>query len=74
MPSYFIFTFFKKSHLKQPASMIYELIMSGNHKCQVRMTDVVDDINEKHMRPWSDACQRDNISNTPLNPFIDQVS
>ncbi|CAL1533091.1 unnamed protein product [Lymnaea stagnalis] len=39
---------------------------------RVRMTDIVDDINEKHMRPWSDACQRDQVSNTPLNPFIDQ--
>ncbi|CAG5134376.1 unnamed protein product [Candidula unifasciata] len=39
---------------------------------RVRMTDIVDDINEKHMRPWSDACQRDGVSNTPLNPFIDQ--
>ncbi|XP_012946361.1 uncharacterized protein LOC106013961 [Aplysia californica] len=36
------------------------------------MSDVVDDINERHMRPWSDACHRDNLSNTPLNPFIDQ--
>ena len=36
------------------------------------MSDMVDDINERHMRPWSDACTRDNISNTPLNPFIDQ--
>nr|KAI8752522.1 dTDP-D-glucose 4; 6-dehydratase-like isoform X2 [Biomphalaria glabrata] len=39
---------------------------------RVRMTDIVDDINEKHVRPWSDACQRDKITNTPLNPFIDQ--
>ena len=37
------------------------------------MSDVVDDINEKHMQPWSDACQRDGIVNTPLTPFIDQV-
>ncbi|KAK3799987.1 hypothetical protein RRG08_035586 [Elysia crispata] len=39
---------------------------------RVRMSDVVDDINEKHMQPWSDACQRDGIVNTPLTPFIDQ--
>ncbi|RUS73108.1 hypothetical protein EGW08_019130 [Elysia chlorotica] len=36
------------------------------------MSDVVDDINDKHMQPWSDACQRDGIVNTPLTPFIDQ--
>lgn len=37
------------------------------------MSSVVEDINDKHMDPWVDACQRDNIENTPLNPFIDQV-
>ena len=37
------------------------------------MTNVVEDINDKHMKPWADACMRDGISNTPLNPFIDQV-
>ena len=40
---------------------------------QVNMTNVVEDINDKHMKPWADACMRDGISNTPLNPFIDQV-
>ncbi|GFR97719.1 hypothetical protein ElyMa_004484400, partial [Elysia marginata] len=39
----------------------------------VRMSDIVDDINEKHMHPWSEACQRDGVLNTPLTPFIDQV-
>ena len=38
------------------------------------MTSVVEDINDKHMKPWADACTRDSIKNTPLNPFIDQVS
>lgn len=37
------------------------------------MSSVVEDINDKHMEPWADACQRDGILNTPLNPFIDQV-
>lgn len=39
---------------------------------QVNMSNVVEDINDKHMEPWVDACQHDNIENTPLNPFIDQ--
>lgn len=39
---------------------------------RVNMSSVVDDINDKHMKPWSDACVRDSIKNTPLNPFIDQ--
>ena len=40
---------------------------------QVNMSAVVEDINDKHMGPWADACQQDNIANTPLTPFIDQV-
>ncbi|CAG2202379.1 unnamed protein product [Mytilus edulis] len=39
---------------------------------QVNMSSVVEEINDKHMEPWVDACQKDNIENTPLNPFIDQ--
>ncbi|KAJ8316614.1 hypothetical protein KUTeg_005833, partial [Tegillarca granosa] len=39
---------------------------------KVNMSNVVEDINEKHMKPWADACQVDGIANTPLNPFIDQ--
>ncbi|KAK7497804.1 hypothetical protein BaRGS_00010938 [Batillaria attramentaria] len=39
---------------------------------QVKMSSVVEDINDKHMAPWADACQRDGIANTPLTPFIDQ--
>ena len=38
------------------------------------MNNIVEEINDKHMEPWADACQRDNIMNTPLNPFIDQVT
>ena len=38
------------------------------------MTSIVEDINDRHMKPWADACQRDGIANTPLNPFIDQVN
>ena len=37
------------------------------------MSTVVEDINDKHMKPWADACTRDDITNTPLNPFLDQV-
>jgi len=38
------------------------------------MTSVVEDINDKHMVPWAEACTRNSISNTPLTPFLDQVS
>lgn len=36
------------------------------------MASVVNDINEKHLSPWADACARDGIENTPLNPYLDQ--
>ncbi|XP_065183945.1 aurachin B dehydrogenase-like [Sycon ciliatum] len=39
---------------------------------KVNMSSVVEDSNEKHMVPWADACQKDNIENTPLSPFLDQ--
>lgn len=39
---------------------------------KLNMNNIVEEINDKHMEPWADACQRDNIMNTPLNPFIDQ--
>lgn len=40
---------------------------------QLNMSDIVDESNEKHLEPWSEACQRDNIENTPLSPYLDQV-
>ncbi|KAK3095479.1 hypothetical protein FSP39_015159 [Pinctada imbricata] len=43
-----------------------------SNMAKVNMSSVVEDINEKHMGPWADACNRDGISNTPLTPFIDQ--
>lgn len=40
---------------------------------RLHMTDAVEASNEKHLAPWSDACLADNITNTPLSPFIDKV-
>ena len=39
---------------------------------RLNMTDIVDESNEKHLEPWSEACQRDKIENTPLSPYLDQ--
>lgn len=36
------------------------------------MSDVLDDINDKHVGPWADACQRDSIENSPLSPYLDE--
>ncbi|CAH1788497.1 unnamed protein product [Owenia fusiformis] len=39
---------------------------------KLNFKSVAEDINEKHMMPWSEACQKDGIINTPLNPYLDQ--
>ena len=36
------------------------------------MAGATEESNEKHLEPWSVACQRDGITNTPLSPYIDQ--
>lgn len=36
------------------------------------MSDVLDEINDKHVGPWAEACQRDCIENTPLSPYLDK--
>ena len=33
----------------------------------------MEDVNEKHLIPWGEICQRDGINITPLSPFIDMV-
>ncbi|XP_062511891.1 dTDP-glucose 4,6-dehydratase-like [Corticium candelabrum] len=39
---------------------------------QLSLSSIQEDSNEKHLRPWSDACIRDNVMNTPLSPFLDK--
>ncbi|KAL5468720.1 hypothetical protein EMCRGX_G029830 [Ephydatia muelleri] len=39
---------------------------------RVNMTSAVEESNEKHLAPWSTACTRDGIENTPLSPYIDK--
>ncbi|KAJ8675158.1 hypothetical protein QAD02_010944 [Eretmocerus hayati] len=36
------------------------------------MNAVVEEINDKHMGPWADACNKDEVENSPLSPYIDQ--
>jgi hypothetical protein len=36
------------------------------------MTSVTEDVNEKHLQPWSDLCKRAEITATPLTPYLDQ--
>ena len=39
---------------------------------QLHMAGATEDCNEKHLTPWSQACSRDGISNTPLSPYLDR--
>ncbi|KAL1433342.1 hypothetical protein MTO96_012638 [Rhipicephalus appendiculatus] len=36
------------------------------------MQHAVEQVNEKHLAPWAEACVKDNISNTPLSPYLCQ--
>ncbi|KAL7293658.1 hypothetical protein TKK_0012737 [Trichogramma kaykai] len=36
------------------------------------MTTIAEEINDKHMGPWAEACNIDGIQNSPLTPYIDQ--
>lgn len=36
------------------------------------MAGATETSNEKHLGPWSEACSKDGIVNTPLSPYIDQ--
>ena len=40
---------------------------------RLNMSDVVDSSNEKHLGPWSEACNECGIVNTPLTPYLDKV-
>lgn len=39
---------------------------------RLRLSDVVDEANDKHMKPWSDMCEEHGINNSPLSPYIDK--
>ena len=43
-------------------------------RMQLNIDDVVTEVNEKHMSPWGEACERDGVVNTPLTPYIEKVS
>lgn len=39
---------------------------------KLNLADVTEEINEKHLQPWSDICKRHGVSNSPLTPYLDQ--
>lgn len=36
----------------------------------ISLRDLAEDVNDKHMSPWSEMCAKYGVSNTPLSPFI----
>ena len=40
---------------------------------RINMKDAVEDVNDKHVAPWSDMCSATGVVNTPLSPYLDQV-
>lgn len=36
------------------------------------MATVVDEVNDKHLGPWAEACTQSGVENTPLTPYIDK--
>lgn len=39
---------------------------------KMNMKGVTEDVNDKHLKPWSELCKNANIVNTPLTPYLDQ--
>ncbi len=35
------------------------------------MKAITEEVNDKHLKPWSDLCKKAGISNTPLTPYLD---
>jgi nucleoside-diphosphate-sugar epimerase len=39
---------------------------------KVNFKGVTEEVNDKHLKPWSDLCKAASIVNTPLTPYLDQ--
>eukprot|EP01106_Pelomyxa_sp_JSP_P015166 TRINITY_DN509_c0_g1_i14.p2 TRINITY_DN509_c0_g1~~TRINITY_DN509_c0_g1_i14.p2 ORF type:complete len:160 (+),score=53.25 TRINITY_DN509_c0_g1_i14:202-681(+) len=48
----------------------YGSIMSNMAKMNFK--SVTEDVNDKHLKPWSELCKKAGILNTPLTPYLDQ--
>jgi nucleoside-diphosphate-sugar epimerase len=43
-----------------------------SNAAKLKLKAVTEEINDKHLKPWSDLCKQEGIINTPLTPYIDQ--
>ncbi|XP_038058370.1 uncharacterized protein LOC119729729 isoform X2 [Patiria miniata] len=39
---------------------------------RLNMAEIVDDSNDKHFTPWTEACNQDGLQYTPLSPYLHQ--
>ncbi|ORX60170.1 NAD(P)-binding protein [Piromyces finnis] len=39
---------------------------------RLNMESVTEDINDKHLQPWSELCKNSGVTNTPLTPYLDK--
>lgn len=46
------------------------IVMSNMTK--IDMAGAIEEVNDKHLGPWAELCQKDDILNTPLTPYMDQ--
>lgn len=46
--------------------------MKSTLATKLGMTGLTSQVNDKHVGPWSDMCKAENITFTPLSPYLDQ--
>ena len=63
-----------KPQMDCQVEQFYLLTCHTHFSHQLNMANTVEDSNEKHLAPWSAACERDGTYTTPLSPYLDQVS
>ena len=39
---------------------------------KLNLDSVTEEVNEKHMQPWSELCKKGGVANTPLTPYLDK--
>jgi len=39
---------------------------------ELNLESATEDINDKHLQPWSDLCKSKGIHNSPLTPYLDK--
>lgn len=45
--------------------------MASSLVTTLSMKAITEEVNDKHLKPWSDLCKKAAITNTPLTPYLD---